>query len=202
MRKLLDKYYKLLTEQPDIDQKLKPQPYIGGAPKATGLSFTAEPCDGSYIQPPCSAGPTGTINFIGTNTIGGQTPAVGMSLLDINCTQSSYPHLCVISVQPPTSPIYSDFSPGGPCPCTNPCPSSLLSPVCNPNNYINVLPPSFSFGQGLNLPGACRACGLGAYTGAVPPAIPNTVPPSTPSPNPNFATLGDVCSCIDANNCC
>ena len=76
-----------------------------------------------------------------------------------------------------------------------------LGIVCDPIHLTNAFPAGFIPQTTV---GYCRACGLlgnnpnqnSIYTQGT------GYQPSDISPNPNFATLDDVCTYIDTNSCC
>ena len=220
MRKLLDKYNKLLNEQLDvgrtgmeIDQVKRPNTSIvtGSAPAPPPPPSCGSICCNITYGYHCPNPPStwqGVTQGNGTSaggthwdcvTINGNPPLVGDTFRDSTSNNGNAPGngyvYEILSISLPSSistprNFLDDLN------CT---------PPCDPSNLTNAFPSSFG-GTGAGFPGfgpgACRACGFLGGGGMGGGSIYINNQQNDPSPNPNFATLGDVCNYIDTNNCC
>jgi len=202
----------LIREQQDvedIDQNLKPQPPKSSKqppPNAcmdpTAKVITFQRCDTNHLTGYCCA----TLNGVQASqanlqeltyiNIAPQQPAGWYKVFQVlnpnNLAGTSFAGMCS---GPPDPTLNYNTIPG---PCSN-----APSP-CDPSNFTNAFPSSF--GTEAGFPGfgtgACRACGFLGGGGIGGGSIYTSNQQNDPSPNPNFATLGDVCNYIDTNSCC
>jgi hypothetical protein len=230
VRQLLDKYKKLITEQRDIDKKPKSPsaaPLPVGCVANGGMIVNFTKCITNNNNTQCCA----TLNNTtpSTSNIGERvelTNATPPGWYEVNQVINPDTHptnnLAMLCAPNMGTPINYDTLPPGPCPpppswdclfggCQDPGDGSgqysshntcqVACTPCDPIHLTNAFPAGFIPQTTV---GYCRACGLlgnnpnqnSIYTQGY------GFQPSDSSPNPNFATLDDVCIYIDTNSCC
>jgi len=181
----------------EIDQKPKPSPSAPSAapPPTPGFEIVSCDCvnvDLNGICPPTNVSFGANIGFQNAYFTNNNIPTPGDHFVCTGCWNSTVQYQ-VHSVTPSNTQGSLSLTQQSGISC-GPAP-------CDPNNFINAFPAGFI---PQNLSGYCRACGL-LNTNPLNNSIYTQgtgYQPNDPSPNPNFATLDDVCNFIDTNSCC